>query len=224
MAAIGKKLLKASLITTLLLVLLASCITIPLVSEHFSTLHEEIVTFRVIDVESGQPIAGASIGHEVKQFVIRVTELPDGAFLPFWPRFQHFPVESVATNDQGLAEVATRRVNDLFHIRANGYDLTLVCGADGGFEIRKYLAEPGTKLKKEQGALVVPLRREFKMPPHHRWCNRCGHLLPLDTHEPSLDAPQWECTSCGARYRGYFAPNCLEDVRQNVRQLPDPGE
>lgn len=51
-------------------------------------------------------------------------------------------------------------------------------------------------------------------------CTSCGLPIPLRRARPNEDAGDWECSNCGAHYRGVLEEDCPRDTRPNVRPVP----
>jgi len=106
--------------------------------------------FRIVDADSGEPVANIKIKQFVSMWQPRIL-LPPGRF---W-----FPNGVAATDASGFASIENRHSDDVYYLDGQGYESGRVTRNWFKYKFSSGTKDPYSPLAEVSGVIVVPLRR-----------------------------------------------------------------
>jgi hypothetical protein len=157
-------------------------------------------TVRVVDADTGNPIAGAAVEHGYQKDPSWVTVLISAAVR------KHIPIETLATGADGRAVISDVRPGHYLSIRPPAQDNSHV-GVFASYDLIGGWRIVDERAERQDGCIVMPLSR---MPP----ATRPGE-------NPPGAARRLFCPHCGYRLQG--TPDHCPDCGRALPAPPGPG-
>lgn len=105
---------------------------------------------RVVDAESGKPLARTTVKRWASQWQPRILQLPG----KFW-----FPGKEVTADAEGRVTINKVAGDDWYAIKAVGYEEGNVARSQGKYRFTPQSGGTSRELAAQSGVVIVPLRR-----------------------------------------------------------------